>query len=167
MANLKEIDIYKQKIIEMLLSDDIIVQLLTSDPNRTTPAKDLVYTQVFPYDWMDLISLTAQAYICVDVDILKLSSNYAVKDCTMTVWVMCHQQAMSLRGSDNYGLSYVGGTLRDKLADRIDYLINGHGDFGFGKVNLLKAPRFDPGGQYYGRELVYYVQDFNRSPQKL
>lgn len=167
MANLKEVDLYKQKIIETLLSDDIVVQLLTNDPIHDVPAKDLVYVQVFPYDWMDVTSLTAQAYICLDIDIAGMKSNYAVKDCVMTVWVMCHQQAMSLRGTDNYDLSYTGGTLRDKLADRIDYLLNGHKDFGFGKVELSRAPRFDPGGRYYGRELIYSVQDYNRTPQKL
>lgn len=167
MANLKEVDLYKQKIIEVLLSDDVVVQLLTNEQNHPLPAKDLVYTQVYPYDWMDSTSLTAQAYICVDIDIPSISPNYAVKDCTMTIWVMCHQRAMSLRGTENYNLSYSGGTLRDKIADRVDYLINGSYKFGFGKVNLIKAQRFDPGGQYYGRELSYYVQDFNRIPQKL
>lgn len=167
MANLREADIYKEKVIEILLSDSIIVQLLTGKEDHTLPAKDLVYNSVYPYDWIDLTSLTAKAYICVDFDIPNVSQTPAVKNCTMTIWVMCQQEAMCLRNTVNYNLSYTGGTLRDKLADRIDYLINGHVDFGLGKVELVRAPRFDPGGRYHGRELVYTVQDFNRTSQKL
>lgn len=166
MANIKDADIYKQKIAEMLLSDDIVVKLLTGEDSPVVPAKDLMYDVVYPYDWMDNTSLTAGAYVCVDVDIPSVSTKN-VKNCTITIWVMCHQNAMCLRGTNMYNLSYVGGTRRDKLCDRIDYLLNGCTNIGLGQVELIRANRFDPGGMYYGRELVYHVQEFNRPYEKL
>lgn len=166
MANIRDVDEYKQKILELILSDEIAVNLISGEKSHALPAKDLIYKAVFPYDWLNTTSLTARAYVSVEANVSGVSTT-AVKNCEIHILVMCHEDAMSLINSDLYHLSYTGGTLRDKLSDRIDYLLNGNINFGFGKLELISAPVFDPGGRYYGRELVYMVQDFNKPYEKL
>jgi len=59
------------------------------------------------------------------------------------------------------------GTRIDVLADKIDYLLNGSEEMGFGKMELVTSPPFTPAEKFLGRMLVYHVEGWNRWGEKL
>lgn len=156
MPFLQDLTTKKERMLKEFLSDREVVTLLTDDETHELPAKDLRYKQVFPYAWIDETVDEAKTFICFDVDVPEIAT-IAVKDCYMYVWIFTHTKiAMTHRG-----------VRVDLLASRIDELINGSTEYGFGKVKLVSALRFMPNSNYYGRVLKYYVQDWNRFGAKL
>lgn len=49
------------------------------------------------------------------------------------------------------------GIRTDLLASRVDTLLNGSTEFGFGKLSLSSVTRLSPNTDYYGRALKYTV----------
>lgn len=94
--------------------------------------------------------------MCFDVDVPQIKT-IAVKDCYLYVWVFAHKSLMQTKD----------GVRVDLLASRIDWLLNGSTELGFGRLRLESCLRINPNEDYYGRVLKYYVQDWNRFGEKL
>lgn len=156
MPFLTELSDKKQQILKDLLSDRELVTLLTDDSTIRLPAKDLRYDQVFPYPWVDETADAAKSFICFDVTVPEIST-IAVKDCYMYIWIFTHQRIAMTKE----------GVRTDLLASRVDYLLNGSTEYGFGKVRLMSVLPYAPNANYYGKVLKYYVQDWNRFGAKL
>ena len=151
MPFLTELSENKDKILSILLSDSEFVSLVANDENHTLPALDLRYTQVFPYAWIAPTIDEAKTYVCFDVDVPDIST-IAVSDVYMYFWIFTHNTlAMTNKG-----------VRVDRIAARVDRLINGSTELGFGKVKLERCVRDSPNADYYGRVLLYSVQHWNR-----
>lgn len=157
MAHLEELSTIKSKMSQYFLSDRKLVDLLTGKTDTPIPAMGLLHTQVFPYDWVDDTVTEDLSFLCFDVDVPGIV-NSAVKDVNLFVWVFCHQNKMRT----------ASGMLRDRIASRVDELLNGSSTVGkIGRVELKRVVRFHPAKNFYGRELQYVVRDFNRFGESL
>lgn len=153
---LKELTERKQLLFETILSDRECVNLLTNSEDHPLPALDLRYTQVFPYAWIDDTIQDAKTFLCFDLDVPRIS-NIAVKSVNLYIWMFSHKSLMPTRF----------GIRTDLLASRVDTLLNGSTEFGFGKLSLSSVTRLSPNTDYYGRALKYTVLDWNRFGTKL
>lgn len=151
MAMLNELSASKERLLKTFLSDRELVTLITNNEEHPIPAKDLRYKTVFPYSWIDDTVTDASVFLCFDIDIPS-TLTVAVKEMDIYVWTFCHY---SLMRTDE-------GTRVDRIANRVDELINGSTDFGFGTLELQGVERINPARDYYGRMLTYRVKDFNR-----
>lgn len=153
---LNDLTTKKEFLLKTFLSDERFVQLVTNQQDVQLPALDLRYKQVFPYGWIgDTVSI-AKTFVCFDVDVPQIKT-IAVKDCYLYIWVFAHKSLMPTKE----------GVRVDLLSSRIDWLLNGSTELGFGRLRLESCLRINPNEDYYGRVLKYYVQDWNRFGEKL
>ncbi len=151
MAFLQELASDKEKLLRFFLSDQTLVDLIANDTNHAIPALDLRYAQVFPYHWLDNTVSEEKSYLCFSVTVPRVPSS-VIKDVTMKIWLFSHGGIM--RTSK--------GPRIDLIAAAIDDILNGSTQFGFGKVDLKSTREITPAKDFYGYEMVYEVQDFNR-----
>jgi hypothetical protein len=152
MAHLEELSKIKSNMSQFFLKDKELVSLLTGNSNPSLPAMSLLYDQVFPYDWIDETVVEQKSFLCYDLDVADVKKP-SLKDVTLWIWIFVHKDLMRT--------AY--GVLRDRISSRVDKLINGSDDIsGIGTVELKQVRRFRPAKDFYGRELKYFVQDFNR-----
>ena len=151
MPFLTELTENKEQILKTFLSDPEFVQLVSNDRSHEVPALDLRYTQVFPYGWIAPTISEAKTYVCFDIDVPGVST-IAVSNIYMYVWIFTHN-TLAMTGE---------GVRVDRIAARVDRLLNGSTELGFGKVKLERVTRDSPNSDYYGRVLMYSVQNWNR-----
>ena len=53
------------------------------------------------------------------------------------------------------------------LADKLDYLLNGSTDMGFGKLEIVGSDVFRPAERFSGRNIQYIISGWNRYGEKL
>jgi hypothetical protein len=116
----------------------------------------LQYDQVFPYPWLDKTVTDAKSYLCFDVTIPRVSTA-VIKDVNLHIWTFTHKSLMRTSL----------GTRIDRIASRVDYLVNGSTSLGIGKVDLKTLENVNPTDDFYGRHIIYEVQDFNRICDKI
>ena len=112
---LEEFFDYKNKLVEDLLTNPSIVRLLIDDETETQTPESLVYTQVFPYEYVPDTVEHGQTFICCDVDIQR-SINKTFLLPVLYVWVFSHKSKLRLPE---------GGVRVDKLVSEIAKTING------------------------------------------
>lgn len=150
--NLNELYNYKAQFTKDLLTDERIVRLL--DENiPLEDAKQLVYQQVFPCEYVPDTAEHGKTYICCDVDILE-SFNKTFLLPTLNIWVFTHRSLLKLPE---------GGVRTDKICSLIDERINGSRFYGLGEINLYSVRRFAPMTDYQGKSMVYRAKDRNRT----
>lgn len=165
--NLNVISDMKQTILKALLSDESIVKLIRNTSTVTLPDMPLRYTQVVPWKAVPDTQGEAKTFVTFEVDVIGVT-NCAVKDFSLNIYVITHESLMKFDNAVGTALDLPDrGVRTDILADKIDYLLNGSTDFGFGKLELKRSPTFDPIDGYHGRKLEYYVQGWNRYGEKL
>ena len=151
MPFMTELTENKEQILKTLLYDQEFVDLVTNEEEHEVPALDLRYTQVFPYGWIAPTISDAKTYVCFDIDVTD-TSTIAVSDIYMYFWVFTHNTLAMTKD----------GVRVDLIAARIDRLINGSTELGFGKVKLESCVRDSPNVDYCGRIILYCVQHWNR-----
>ena len=156
MPFLKELNASKNMLLDTLLADSDFVNLVSGQPDTPLPALNLKHTQVFPIGWTDEAVSEAKTFVCFDIDVDSTPSN-AVSNFKLFVWIFTHN---TLIYTEN-------GVLVDEIANRIDQLINGSTEMGFGKVKLESVGRWTPNADYYGRVLKYHIQGWNRCGSRL
>lgn len=149
---LEEFFDYKNKLVEDLLTNPAIVRLLTDGDDITQTPESLVYTQVFPYEYVPDTVEHGQTFICCDVDIQR-SINKTFLLPVLYVWVFSHKSKLHLPE---------GGVRVDKLASEIAKTINGSRYYGLGELDLYSSKRFAPIVDYQGKVLTFQATDFNR-----
>ena len=144
---------YKNQFIGELCSDPEIVSLLLNSENPVVPNRELVYSQVFPFEYIPETESTAKTFICVDVDIVNVP-NSTFYTLAIYVWVFAHKSQLRLNNGR--------GVITDRLASAVDRIANGSRDYGLGRLKLMSSQRFTPITDYQGRVLTFATQDFNR-----
>jgi len=152
--NLKEFFDYKNQFVEDILTSESIVKLINENVS-VEDAESLMYTQVFPLEYIPDTVEDAKTYVCVDVDVIGSSdpSRKTFLSPVIYVWVMTHRSLMRLPD---------GGVRVDKLCAEICDKMNGSRKYGLGELNLYAAKRFAPMTDYNGRVLSFYTRDFSR-----
>lgn len=143
---------YKNQLMNDLLTNEKIVKLLSDDGEKIANPEELMYTQVFPYEYVPETVEHGQTFICSDVDITRsLNKTYLLP--TMYIWVFTHKSKMRLPG---------GGVRVDMLSAEIARAINGSRYYGLGELNFYSSKRFAPIVDYQGKVLTFDAKDFNR-----
>ena len=140
-----------------LLTNEAIVKLLNEDM-PVEKAQELVYSQVFPFEYVPETVQEGKTFICCDVDIQKpMNKTYLLP--TLYVWVFTHRSKLRLPE---------GGVRTDKLCNEICTAINGSRMYGLGELDLYSVKRFAPMTDFQGKVLTFYATDFNRfhNPKK-
>lgn len=152
LVGLDELFDYKNQLMDDLLTSTDIVKLMSDDGKTEVAPETLMYTQVFPYEFVPDVTEHGQTFICCEVDIKEvLNKTYLVP--ALYIWVFTHKSKVRLPG---------GGVRTDKLSSIITSIINGSRMYGLGELNLQSAKRFSPITNYQGRILTFYAKDFNR-----
>jgi len=149
---LDELFDYKNQLMEDILTNEKIISLLSGDAQSQTSADSLVYTQVFPFEYVPDVTEQAKTFICCEVDIREVTDKTFL-DPAIYIWVFTHKSKIRLPE---------GGVRTDKLAAEITSVINGSRMYGLGELNLYSVKRFSPITDYQGRTLTFYAKDFNR-----
>lgn len=150
MEQLDELFDYKNQLIGDLLTREDIVKLIREDLTTET-AEELVYTQVFPYEYIPQTVQEGHTFICCDVDIDTVFSQTYLS-ATLYIWVFTHRSRLKLPE---------GGVRTDKLASCIADAINGSFNYGLGRLKLHAVKRFAPMDDFQGKVMIFRTGDFN------
>lgn len=143
---------YKNQLMEDILTDDNILRLLSEDGREPVPPEQLMYSQVFPYEYVPETLEHAKTYICCEVDIQKATSKTFLSP-VINVWVFTHRSKMRLPE---------GGVRVDEIVSRIADKLNGSRMYGLGELDLYSCRRFAPINDYQGKSMTFHAVDFNR-----
>lgn len=148
---LEEFYDYKNQFMNDILTDEQILQLLSEDGAFGHTGSEFAYQCVFPYEYVPTTTERATTFICCEVDITKVYDKTFYQP-TMYVWLFTHKSRVRLPQ---------GGIRVDKLASRIDEILNGSWNYSLGQFSLESCKRFSPIEEYQGRSMVYRGTDFN------
>ncbi len=142
---------YKNQLMEDILTDKSIVELIDEDISFNK-AESLVYTRVFPYEYVPETIEKGKTFICCDVDIgSSVDKTFLLP--TLYIWVFTHKSKLRLPE---------GGVRTDKLCSKIADVLNGSRKYGLGELNLYSVKRFAPITDFQGKVMTFYAKDFNR-----
>lgn len=151
MALLQELTDYRKKIMQMICSDQEIVDLILDKENFTVPDRSLMYSRVFPYAYTPDATKETNTYVCFRIYVPEVM-NKTFKRMNICFYVFSHQDY--IRTSD--------GLRPDLIAGRIEALLNGSMDLGVGRVSLEGMDDISPAEHFHGVALEYSVSEFNR-----
>ncbi len=143
---------YKNRLMEDLLTNQEILRLLDDDCSPAEKPEQLVYQQVFPYEYIPETIEHGMTFICCDVDIQK-SLNKTYLSPVLYIWLFTHKSKLRLPS---------GGVRTDMLASQIAKAINGSRYYGLGELDLYSVKRFAPITDYQGKVMTFHATDFNR-----
>lgn len=151
---LKDAGSYKNKLISAFVNSDEICELLfNKKPYTEDDVENLVYTQIFPYLYVDETQTEVESYICFEVDIPKIPTG-TIKDMKLILWIYSHKNCMK------YLKEGYLGTRVDILVDMVEKQLRDSDKFGIGKLQLVSCTYFFPNDKYYGKQLIYNMPDF-------
>lgn len=152
LLGLDEFFDYKNQLIDDMMSSGEIVKLLSDESGTAKTPEELVYSQVFPYEYVPDVVEHGQTFICCEVDIRSVQSKTFLTP-EIYIWVFTHKSKVRLPE---------GGVRTDRLASEITKIINGSRMYGLGELELYSVKRFAPISDYQGRILTFQAKDFNR-----
>jgi len=144
---------YKNQLMKDMLTKETILLLLDDDYQTLANPKDLIYKQVFPYEYVPDTTEHGQTFICCEVDIRETFNKTFLMP-AIYIWVFTHKSKQRLPNGK--------GVRTDKLSAEIVKTINGSRLYGLGELNLDSAKRFSPIPNYHGRILTFLAKDYNR-----
>ena len=135
---------------DIITSKEIIG--LVDDAKQYKKAKDLVYKQIFPCEYVPETVETGKTFICFDVDIQK-ASNKTYLSPVLYIWVFTHRSKLRLPE---------GGVRTDEICCQIAKKINGSKFYGLGELELYSVKRFAPMTDFQGKVMTFHMKEFNR-----
>ncbi|MCD8206984.1 MAG: hypothetical protein LUD72_03505 [Bacteroidales bacterium] len=138
-------------MIEDLVTHEDIVHLIDEDINQEDAAS-LIYTQIFPYEYLPEVTETAKTFVCCEVDIQRVMNKTFLIP-TLYIWVFTHESKLRLSE---------GGVRTDKLCSEICSVIDGSRHYGLGELNLYSVKRFAPMSNFNGKLMTFQATEFNR-----
>lgn len=151
MNQLEEFYDYKNQLMEDIVTDETMVHLLDEDIVMEHAAS-LIYSQIFPYEYVPDTIEHGKTFLCCDVDIQRADSKTFFTP-VIYIWVFTHRSKLRLPE---------GGVRTDKMCSRICELINGSMKYGLGELDLYSIKRFAPLTDFQGKVLTFTASDYNR-----
>ncbi len=149
---LDEFFAYKNQFMDDLMGSKKIRRLLDDDFTRIRAPGELIYHQVFPYEYVPETTEHATTFICCEVDISRVTDKlYLTPD--MYVYIFTHKSLVRLPE---------GGLRIDELSSEITKILSGSRMYGLGELNIYSAKHFAPIANYQGRILIFRSRDINR-----
>ena len=149
MANLQELSVYKNRIIDTMYQDTTLLALLF-DASEDPVTKEQFLQRVFPHDYLKGFSLTPGAYIFLEIDGEKVHSQATLSH-VIRFHLLIHKDHLSMES----------GTRADFLMSELCKLFNGNRNFGIGPFHMRPYRTDTTLDDYYGRILEFTVHTFN------
>lgn len=143
---------YKRQLMKDLLSNEKIVGLLSDGEGPVSEPEELVYTQIYPFEYIPETVTLGQTFICCDVDIQNATSKTFLTP-VLYIWVFTHKNKLRLPDDS---------VRTDRLCSEIAETINGSRYYGLGELELYSVRRFTPIQDYLGKVITFQTKDFNR-----
>lgn len=147
---------YKNKLISSIVNSPDLIYLVNDayveDGEFVDEATNLVYKQIFPFNYIPDTQTETLPYVLMRVNGLGVSGKIYNK-AEVYIRVISHQDIMIVKNAN--------GTRIDLMGEIIEDLFNGRDDFGFGEMELKYNVEIDINSTYRGRELKFLVEDFN------
>lgn len=157
---IRDIGVYKNNLISIFQSSPDICELMLGKNYSENDVDKMVYTQLFPYLYVDETQTEVLPYLCVEIDIPRIATA-TIKDVKIVIWAYCHKDCMK------YTKKGYLGTRADILADMVERLLHDSRDFGIGKLRLESVSYMFPNNKYYGRQLIFTIPDFSTKDYSL
>lgn len=151
MPHLSSLDDFKRIIVNKFLRDRQFVDLVTNSADHELPASDLLSRQVFLYDYIDGTVKADRVFVCVEADD-NWPETPAVSLFDIYITIAVPKSLMDMSGKIR----------RDAIAQRIDEMLNGSTEFGFGKLKRKPGGRVNFSEAFRARVLHYSVENWNR-----
>lgn len=148
---LEEFFDYKNRLVSDLVTNEEIVKLINEDYSIEN-SEELIYSQVFPFEYVPKTVEEGKTFVCADVEILK-SQGKTFYLPAIHVWVFTHRSKLRLPE---------GGVRTDKLASKICEELNGSRFYGLGEVELYSVKRYSPMTDFNGHYMTFYTKDFSK-----
>lgn len=156
MPHLSSLTDYKKTMINCFLRDPELVELITGEQGHALPASDLLDRQVFLYDYIDSTVQDDRVILCIETDD-GAAYSCAIARFELHIFIAVPKSKMSMDGKIR----------RDAIAERIDTMLNGSTQYGFGKLTRRAGGRVLFNNTYRTRVLHYTVEDWNRHNETL
>jgi len=168
--NLDELGGYKQKIVDMFISNQDIVDLMLPNPVvgydidvqlfGDGKVDGMFEGQLFPYFYTDGTNEKARTFVLVETDAPEVYKDGIFKNINLYIYEFTHKSLVNLSGLEKLKYiqkGYLGTCRTDILATAIDNILNKNETFGLG-IKLKNVKIFKPAtNDYYGRVLQYTV----------
>ena len=151
MANSSGITKYKNSIISDLINNQEIVDAIDSEDSE-----NLIYQNIFPYQYVPDLADKVITYITMTVDIPTVSKNAIWAYPRLTLYVISHQNHMKL------DLPSISTTRNDYISGLIDEMLNGSDKYGYGRLELLSNIESSLNSTFKYRQLVFKTVDLNK-----
>ena len=143
---------YKNQLMYDILTNETIVKLI-NDQYDLKSAKELVYKQVFPYEYIPETVYNGQTFVTFDVEVQNSSmSTKTFYKPTLYIWVFSHMSNLRMPNG--------GGVRTDKICSEICKVINGSRYYGLGEMNLYSVRRYAPMTDYNGKQMTFTMNEF-------
>lgn len=155
MGKTSPITRYKNKLMSSIINSPELIALVNDsyiEDGEIIDANGLVYKQIFPFYYIPDTQTETLSYVIMKVNGLGVSGKIYNK-AEVYICVMSHQDIMKVEDA--------GGTRIDLMGEIIEDLFNGRDDFGFGEMELKSNAEININTTYRGRELRFFVEDFN------
>ena len=146
---------YKNKLMSSIINSPELIALVNDsyiEDGEIIDANGLVYKQIFPFYYIPDTQTETLSYVIMKVNGLGVSGKIYNK-AEVYICVMSHQDIMKVEDAN--------GTRIDLMGEIIEDLFNGRDDFGFGEMELKSNAEININTTYRGRELRFFVEDFN------
>lgn len=155
--NLNDFFDYKNRLMHDLVTNEAIVRLL-DDTMSVEDGEQLIYKQIFPYEYIPETIEHGHTYICCDVDVMSPSLRSTASRSTfyhpeIFIWVMSHVSKLRVP---------TGGVRTDRLCAEIAKVINGSMFYGMGKLALYSVRRFAAVTDFPGKVMAFTTTEWNR-----
>lgn len=153
------------KALHRIGIDRTIVSLLTDNENidmDSEEADSIFDKYLFDYEYVDNTTTEAAAYICVETETTKSSTN-TMNDMYLYVTIICHKQFMKIDSSRFKGLI---GNRRDNLVRYVDEVLNSSDNYGVGALTLQSVRTATAPAGFSARELTYTIPAFRDKKDK-
>lgn len=149
MPMLSELESFKAKILNMIIRDPECVELISCKKGMKLPAAELVNDNIYMYDYIDDTVKDQKVFVCIEIDEGEIG-NIVSRYFDIHIYVVVHKSLMDYVDDDGRG-----GVRRDAICSRIDHLLNGSPDFGFGKLEASYGGRIVFSNDFRAKDLHY------------
>lgn len=154
--NLSELFDYKNQFFEDVLTNEKLVKLINEEKTLET-AGDLIYTQLYPYEYIPETVEHGYTFVCCEVDVQSGMSkvNNSVRliyKPVLSIWVLVHKSKLRLPE---------GGVRFDAICSEIADTINESLYYGIKGLKLYSVKPFSPATDYKGKVMTFVAEDIN------
>ena len=130
---LKDMGSYKNTLLSYFINSEEICELMfNKKPYTEEDVDNLIYSQIFPYLYVDDTQDEVLSYLCLEVSVPRIPTG-TIKDMKLIIWAYCHKDGMKYSKKGYYG------TKADILADMVERVLRDSNKFGIGKLQLMSC----------------------------